>query len=251
MNIVILGGSGLIGTQLAARLQQAGHTVTPASPSTGVNAVTGEGLDQVLAGAQVVVDVTNSPSFEDEAVMHFFRASTQNLLAASARAGLGHYVALSVVGSERVPDSGYFRAKVAQEALIKAGPVPYTIVRATQFFEFLPAIAQVNTEGGAVRLPSAPLQPMASADVAAELARVAQQAPLNGTCEVAGPQALGLDALIRQLFEARGDGREVVTDPAARYFGSPLDARSLVPGRGATLAPTSLAQWLASAPAAH
>ena len=251
MNIVILGGSGLIGKQLAVRLQQAGHTVTPASPSTGVDAVTGEGLDKVLAGADVVVDVTNSPSFEDEAVMHFFRASTQNLLAASARAGLGHCVALSVVGSERVPDSGYFRAKVAQEALIKAGPVPYTIVRATQFFEFLPAIAHANTEGRTVRLPSAPLQPMASADVAAELARVAQRAPLNGTCEVAGPKAMALDALIRQLFEARRDEREVVSDPAARYFGSTLDANSLVPGHGATIAPTSLAQWLASAPAAH
>ena len=246
MHIVILGGSGLIGKQLAVQLEKAGHRVTPASPSTGVNAVTGEGLSQVLAGADAVVDVTNSPSFDDDAVMHFFRASTQNLLAASAQAGVRHLVALSVVGSERVPDSGYFRAKVAQEALIKAGPVPYTIVRATQFFEFLMSVAHVNTEGQTVRLPSAPLQPIASADVAAELARVAQQAPLNSTCEVAGPQAYPLDELVRQVLRARGDGREVVSDPVARYFGSPLDATSLVPAGSAAIGATSLAQWLAA-----
>lgn len=247
MRVVILGGSGLIGRQVAACLQQAGHRVTPASPSTGVNAVTGEGLSQALAGADVVVDVTNSPSFDDAAVMHFFRASTQNLLQACVRAGVRHLVALSVVGAERLPDSGYFRAKVAQEDLIKAGLVPYTLVRATQFFEFLPAIAQANTSGQTVRLPSALLQPIASADVASELARVAPQAPLNGTREVAGPRVYPLDELVQQVLHARGDGREVVSDPDARYFGAPLAANTLVPGGGAHIGETSLAAWLNAA----
>lgn len=246
MNIVIIGGTGLIGKQVTTLLQQAGHAVTAASPSSGVNAVTGEGLDQALAGAQVVVDVTNSPSFEDEAVMHFFRASTQNLLAASQRAGVRHFVALSVVGSERLPESGYFRAKVAQEALIKAGPVPYTLVRATQFFEFLMSVAHVGTVGDTVPLPSAPLQPIAAADVAAALADVAVQVPLNDTCEVAGPEAVPLDALIRRVLEARQDPRKVVSDPNAWYFGTPIDDRSLVPGPGARIAATTLDQWLAN-----
>lgn len=246
MDIVIIGGTGLIGKQVTTLLQQAGHAVTAASPSSGVNAVTGEGLDQALAGAQVVVDVTNSPSFEDEAVMHFFRASTQNLLAASQRAGVRHFVALSVVGSERLPESGYFRAKVAQEALIKAGPVPYTLVRATQFFEFLMSVAHVGTVGDTVPLPSAPLQPIAAADVAAALADVAVQVPLNDTCEVAGPEAVPLDALIRRVLEARQDPRKVVSDPNAWYFGTPIDDRSLVPGPGARIAATTLDQWLAN-----
>ena len=246
MNIVVIGGSGLIGKQLTTLLRQAGHAVTAASPSSGVNAVTGEGLSEALAGAQVVVDVSNSPSFEDEAVMHFFRASTRKLLDASARAGVGHYVALSVVGSERVPASGYFRAKVAQEALIKAGPVPYTIVRATQFHEFLMSIAHVATEGQTVRLPSAPLQPIAASDVAAALADVAVQAPLNGTCEVAGPDAVPLDRLIRQVFQARQDPREVVSDPRATYFGSPLEGNALIAGPNARIGTVSLAQWLSS-----
>ena len=246
MNIVVIGGSGLIGRQLATLLRQAGHTVTAASPSSGVNAVTGEGLSEALAGAQVVVDVSNSPSFEDEAVMHFFRASTRNLLDASARAGVGHYVALSVVGSERVPASGYFRAKVAQEALIQEGRVPYTLVRATQFHEFLMSIAHVATEGQTVRLPSAPLQPIAASDVAEALADVAVQAPLNGTCEVAGPEAVPLDQLVRQVFQARQDRREVVSDPGATYFGSPLEGNALIPGPNARIGKVSLAQWLAS-----
>ncbi|WP_382323602.1 SDR family oxidoreductase [Hydrogenophaga sp. UC242_50] len=246
MNIVVIGGSGLIGRQLATLLRQAGHAVTAASPSSGVNAVTGEGLSEALAGAQVVVDVSNSPSFEDEAVMHFFRASTRNLLDASARAGVGHYVALSVVGSERVPASGYFRAKVAQEALIQEGRVPYTLVRATQFHEFLMSIAHVATEGQTVRLPSAPLQPIAASDVAEALADVAVQAPLNGTCEVAGPEAVPLDQLIRQLFQARQDPRAVVSDPGATYFGSPLEGNALIPGPNARIGKVSLAQWLAS-----
>ncbi len=246
MNIVVIGGSGLIGKQLTALLRQAGHAVTAASPSSGVNAVTGEGLSEALAGAQVVVDVSNSPSFEDEAVMHFFRASTRNLLDVSARAGVGHFVALSVVGSERVPASGYFRAKVAQEALIQAGPVPYTLVRATQFHEFLMPIAQAATEGQTVRLPSAPLQPIAASDVAVALADVAVQAPLNGTCEVAGPEAVPLDQLVRQVFQARQDRREVVSDPRATYFGSPLEGNALIPGPNARIGKVSLAQWLAS-----
>ncbi|MGE0100336.1 MAG: SDR family oxidoreductase [Hydrogenophaga sp.] len=244
MNIVIIGGTGLIGSQLANLLEQAGHAVTRASPSSGVNAVTGEGLSTALAGAQVVVDVTNSPSFEDEAVMHFFRSSTRNLLDACARAGVQHFVALSVVGSERVPDSGYFRAKVAQEALIQAGPVPYTLLRATQFFEFLMPIAQVNTDGQKVRLPSARLQPLASADVAAALADLAVQPPVNGMREVGGPEAIPLDALIRRVFQARKDPREVVTDENARYFGSHIGDGTLVPGPGARLGKITLAQWL-------
>lgn len=246
MNIVVIGGSGLIGRQVTTLLRQAGHAVTAASPSSGVNAVTGEGLSEALAGAQVVVDVSNSPSFEDEAVMHFFRASTRNLLDESARARVAHYVALSVVGSERVPASGYFRAKVAQEALIHEGRLPYTIVRATQFHEFLMSIAHVATEGQTVRLPSAPLQPIAASDVAAALADVAVRAPLNGTCEVAGPEAVPLDQLIRRVFQARRDPREVVSDPQATYFGSPLEGNALIPGAGARIGRVSLAQWLSS-----
>lgn len=244
MKIVVIGGSGLIGKQLATLLRQAGHAVTAASPSSGVNAVTGEGLSEALAGAQVVVDVSNSPSFEDEAVMHFFRTSTRNLLDASARAGVGHFVALSVVGAERVPASGYFRAKVAQETLIQEGRVPYTLVRATQFHEFLMSIAHVATEGETVRLPSAPLQPIAASDVAAALAEVAVQAPVNGTCEVAGPEAVPLDELIRRVFQARQDAREVVSDPRATYFGSPLEGNALIPGPGARIGKMTLGQWL-------
>ena len=203
MNVVIIGGSGLIGKKLAALLQQAGHEVVAASPSSGVNAVTGEGLAEALAGAEVVVDVTNSPSFEDEAVMNFFMSSTRNLLASELAAGLRHHVALSVVGSERVPESGYFRAKVAQEAIIKGSKVPYTIVRATRFFEFLASIADASTQGQTVRVSSAKLQPLAADDVAAALAKVATEAPLNGTCEIAGPQSFRLDELLRRTLRAR------------------------------------------------
>lgn len=244
MNIVIIGGSGLIGRQLAAQLRRGGHAVNAASPSTGVNAVTGEGLATALAGADVVVDVTNSPSFEDEAVMQFFKASTQNLLAAEAAAGVRHHVALSVVGSERLPASGYFRAKVAQEALIRSAGRPYTIVRATQFFEFLASIAHVSTQGRTVRVSSAPLQPMASADVASALARVAVEAPLNGLCEIAGPEPFPLDTLLRRWLQASQDGREVVTDDGAPYFGTRLDDRSLMPAAGARLGTITLDSWL-------
>ncbi len=246
MKAVIIGGSGLIGKKLAALLEQAGHQVTAASPSTGVNAVTGEGLAQALAGAEVLIDVSNSPSFEDEAVMQFFRASTQNLLAAELAAGVRHHVALSVVGSERVPESGYFRAKVAQESIIKGSTVPYTIVRATQFFEFLSSIAHVSTQGQTVRVSSARLQPMAAADVAEALSRIATEAPRNGTCEIAGPESLGLDELMRLTLQASRDPREVVRDDEALYFGTRLDDASLTPGPGARIGRTTLQSWLAT-----
>jgi len=248
MKVVIIGGSGLIGKQLSALLQRAGHEVNAASPSTGVNAVTGEGLDAALAGAQVVVDVSNSPSFEDTAVLNFFKASTKNLMAAEAKAGVKHHVALSVVGADRVPDSGYLRAKVAQELLIKAASVPYTIVRATQFFEFMGAIAQAGTEGQTVRVPSAKLQPMASADVAAALADVVTgNKPLNGICDIAGPQAAPLNELISRVLKTNPqDTRTVVGAADATYFGSRLDDQSLVPLGKATLGKTSLESWLAA-----
>jgi uncharacterized protein YbjT (DUF2867 family) len=247
MKIVIIGGSGLIGKKLSALLLQAGHAVTVASPSSGVDSVTGAGLDQALAGAQVVVDVTNSPLFEDGAVMRFFQASTRNLLAAEAQAGVRHHVALSVVGLERVPDSGYFRAKIAQESLIRSGKVPYTIVRATQFFEFITAIAQAGTRGQAVHLPPALLQPVAAADVAAALAEVVNQAPLNSTCELAGPQAMRMDDAARHVLQAHRDPRNVVADAEATYFGARLAERDLVAGEAARLGRMSLDAWLAAA----
>jgi len=250
MNVVIIGGSGLIGRKLAALLPQAGHEVMAASPSSGVNAVTGEGLAKALAGAEVVVDVTNSPSFEDDAVMTFFKVSTQNLLAAEIAAGVRHHVALSVVGSERAPDSGYLRAKVAQESIIKGSTVPYSIVRATQFFEFLTSIAGPRTQGQIVRASSAKLQPMAADDVAAALAKVATEAPLNGTCEIAGPQAISLDELLRRALRASKDPREVVKDDDALYFGARLDDATLTPGVGARIGTTSLDSWLAGQRAA-
>lgn len=249
MKVVIIGGSGLIGKKLAGLLQQAGHDVTAASPSSGVNSVTGEGLDAALAGAQVVVDVSNSPSFEDTAVLNFFKASAQNLATAEAKAGVRHHVALSVVGADRVPDSGYLRAKVAQESIIRSAGVPYTIVRATQFFEFMNAIAYTNTEGQNVRLPSAPLQPIAATDVAAALADVVNaNKPLNGICDIAGPEAVPLDDLIRRVFKTNPqETRTVVTDENATYFGSKLDQRSLVPLGEARIGKISLEQWLAMA----
>lgn len=250
MKTVILGGSGLIGKKLTRLLQQAGHEVLAASPSTGVDALTGEGLEAALAGAAVVVDVTNSPSFEDEAVMHFFQTSTGNLVSAARRAGVRHLVALSVVGSERLPAAGYFRAKLAQEALIRASGLPHTIVRATQFFEFLMAIAQGGTEGDTVRATSATLQPIAADDVAAALADVVGSAPLDGQCEIAGPQALPLDAMLRRRLQAAGDPRRVVKDDSATYFGAPIDDGTLTPRAGARLGATTLDQWLmANAPA--
>jgi uncharacterized protein YbjT (DUF2867 family) len=244
MKIVIIGGSGLIGKKLAALLQQAGHAVLAASPSSGVNAVTGEGLSQALAGAEVVVDVTNSPSFEDAAVMHFFQASTHNVLAAGLAARVRHHVALSVVGTEGLQGSGYFRAKLRQQELIEASGIPYTIVQATQFLEFLDAIAYSGTTGQDVRLPPALFQPIAADDVAALVAQAAQAEPRNGKLEIAGPQAVGLAALVQQYLAAMGDPRTVITDAQAPYFGVQVNDRSLTPGEGARLGAITYESWL-------
>ena len=245
MKIVVIGGSGLIGAKLVANLRQVGHEVVAASPRSGVNAVTGEGLAQGLAGARVVVDVANAPSFEDKAVLEFFEKSGRNLLAAEAAAGVGHHVALSVVGTERLLASGYFRAKMAQETLIKAAKIPYTIVRATQFFEFVSAIAQEATKGETVRLSPALVQPIVSDDVAAVLAEVAVAAPVNGMIEVAGPESLPLNQLVGQFLAANKDPRKVVPDPKARYYGIELNDQSLRPGANPRLGATRFADWLA------
>ena len=216
MKIVVIGGSGLIGSKLVSKLREQGHEAVAASPNSGVNTLTGEGLAEALKGASVVVDVSNSPSWEDAAVLNFFETSTRNLLAAEAAAGVGHHVALSVVGTERLLESGYFRAKIAQENLIKGSSIPYSIVRATQFFEFVKGIADFSTDGNTVRLPPALIQPMAADDVASEVARIAVGAPVNGTVEVGGPEQFRLDELIRQGLAAGNDPREVVADPHAR-----------------------------------
>src|SRR6478609_9739463 len=244
MKIVVIGGSGLIGKQVVANLRQKGHEVVPASPSSGVNTVTGEGLAQAVAGARVVVDVSNAPSWEDNAVLAFFETSGRNLLAAEAAAGVGHHVALSVVGTDRLLASGYFRAKMAQENLIKASPIPYTIVRATQFFEFVGGIAQFSTEGQTVRLPPALMQPIAADDVAAVLADVALAEPLNGTFDLAGPEPIRQDDLVRQFLKATGDARTVITDPRALYFGITVNDQSLTPGEHPRLGPTRFEDWL-------
>lgn len=245
MKIVVIGGTGLIGSKLVANLRQLGHEVVPASPSTGINAVTGDGLAQALAGASVVVDVANSPSFEDQAVLDFFDRSSRNLLAAEAAAGVKHHVALSVVGTERLLASGYFRAKLVQENLIKAAKVPYTIVRATQFFEFVAGIAHVATEGQTVRLAPVQMQPIVSADVAALLADIAVAAPANGMIEIAGPELIRQDELVRRLFQATGDARQVVADPEALYFRSaPVNDQSLTPGASPRLGSTRFGDWL-------
>ena len=244
MKIVVIGGSGLIGTKLVNKLRQLGHEVVAASPTSGVNTITGKGLAEALAGAQIVVDVANSPSFEDKAVLEFFEMSGRNLLAAEAAAGVGHHVALSVVGTERLLASGYFRAKMAQENLIKASKIPYTILRSTQFFEFVSGIAQSATEGQTVRLSPALVQPVVSDDVAAALADVAVEEPLNGTIELAGPEPIRLDELVRRFLSANQDARQVVADVHARYFGAELNDQSLTPGDNPRLAPTRLEDWL-------
>jgi len=251
MKLVIIGGTGLIGSKLVTRLREHGDEAVPASPDTGVNTLTGEGLAQVLQGASVVVDVSNSPSFEEKAVMEFFTTSTRNLLKYAGAAGVSHYVALSVVGTERIPDSGYLGAKNAQETLIKGAGIPYSIVHATQFFEFIKRIADEATDGTTVRLPHVLIQPMAADDVAKAVGRVAVGPPLNGTVEVAGPQQFRFDELIRQSLAARHDPRAVVADPHARYFGAELGERSLVPAADAQLGEIRLEEWLnQSAPAA-
>jgi uncharacterized protein YbjT (DUF2867 family) len=258
MKFVIVGGTGLIGSKLAKILRQQGHDVTAASPSTGVNTVTGEGLADALAGAQVVVDVANAPSWEDEAVMHFFETSGRNLMTAEAAAGVRHHVALSVVGADRLPDSGYLRAKLAQEKLIRGSSIPYTIVRATQFFEFVGGIAQSASGGQTVRLPSARMQPIAADDVAALLAEVAVGPPQMGLVELAGPEPIRMDELVRRYLSATGDGRRVVVDDGAQYFGTAVDDHSLTPSERPPpgrlrLGSTRFAAWLAAqtAAAAH
>src|SRR3954447_14359382 len=238
MKIVVIGGSGLIGKKLVPILRQQGHEAVPASPSSGVNAVTGDGLAGALAGADAVVDVSNSPSWADAAVMEFFGTSTRNLLAAEAAAGVKHHVALSVVGADRMPDSGYMRAKVNQEKLIEAGGVPYTIVRATQFFEFLGYIADSGAEGDAVRLSTAPMQPLAADDVAAALADVATGTPLGATVELAGPEKMSIAAFVGRFMVAKGDKRKVIEDPQARYYGAVMGDLGIAPGANPRLGPT-------------
>jgi uncharacterized protein YbjT (DUF2867 family) len=242
--IVVIGGSGLIGTKLVNNLRQHGQEVVAASPSSGVNTITGEGLAEALTGAQVVVDVSNAPSWEDKAVLEFFETSERNLSAAEAAAGVGHHVALSVVGTERLLASGYFRAKMAQEDLIKASGIPYTIVRATQFFEFLGGIAQLSTVGQTVHLPPVLWQPIAADDVANELAQVTLGAPVNGMIELAGPEPAGLDELVRRFLGATKDPREVITDVDARYYGLEVNDQSLTPGANPRIGATSFKDWL-------
>ena len=246
MKIVVIGGSGLIGKKLVNDLRQRGHQVVAASPSTGVNTVTGDGLADGLKGAQVVVDVANAPSWDDNAVLAFFETSGRNLLAAEAVAQVGHHIALSVVGTDRLLASGYFRAKMAQENLVKASKIPYTIVRATQFFEFVGGIAQSASEGQAVRLPPALMQPIVSDDVAAALADVAVGAPLNRTVDLAGPEAIRMDDLVRQFLVANGDTRNVITDPQAQYFGVTVNDQSLTPGDNPRIGSTRFEDWLSS-----
>ncbi|MEJ3749441.1 SDR family oxidoreductase [Actinomycetes bacterium KLBMP 9797] len=244
MKIVVIGGTGLIGSKLVGKLRAHGHEAVAASPASGVDTLTGEGLAEVLEGAQVVVDVSNSPSFADDAVLDFFRTSTGNLLDAGEKAGVGHHVALSVVGTERLAASGYFRAKIAQEKIIRDSGRPYSIVHATQFFEFVGSIAQAATDGNTVRLSDARIQPMAAEDVAAAVGRTAVGAPRGGILEVAGPEQFGLDELIRKALAFRGDPREVVTDPDARYFGALLAKDTLLPGAAAQLSTTRFEEWL-------
>ncbi|MEV5204716.1 SDR family oxidoreductase [Streptomyces sp. NPDC053720] len=245
MKVVVIGGTGLIGSKLVAKLNEHGHQAVPAAPNTGVNTLTGEGLAEVLEGAQVVVDVSNSPSFEDDAVMEFFRTSTANLLKAEAGVGVNHHVALSVVGTEHLQESGYFRAKQAQEELIKASGIPYSIVHATQFFEFMKGIAAEATDGDTVRLAPVKIRPIYSDDVAAAVGRTAVGAPVNGLVEVAGPDTFQLDELIRKGLTAKNDPRTVVTDPHATYFGATLQETTLLPGPDAHIADTRFADWLA------
>ncbi len=244
MKIIVIGGTGLIGTKVVKILRDKGHEVVAASPSKGINSVTGEGLAAALVGARVVVDVANAPSWEDKAVLEFFDTSGRNLLAAEAGAGVGHHVALSVVGTERLLAGGYFRAKMAQENLIKASPIPHTIVRATQFFEFVGGLAKSATEGQTVRLPPVLMQPIASDDVAAAIADAALAEPLNGTVDLAGPESIRQDDLVRRFLKATGDGRTVTTDPKALYYGIAVNDQSLTPGDNPRLGPTRFSDWL-------
>lgn len=244
MRIVIIGGTGLIGSKVVARLREEGHDAVPASPASGVNTLTGEGLAEVLAGAAVVVDVSNSPSLENTAALHFFQTSTANLLQAEAAAGTRHHVALSVVGTNRLAESGYFRAKLVQERLIERSPLPYSIVHATQFFEFLEGIADAATVGNTVRLAPILVQPIAAEDVGRAVASVSVAAPVHGIVEVAGPEQFRLDDLVRRKLSVRGDPRELIADPRARYFGAALGERTLLPGEDPALGEIRFVDWL-------
>jgi uncharacterized protein YbjT (DUF2867 family) len=247
MKIVVIGGTGLIGSKLVTKLKQQGHEAVAASPKSGVNALTGEGLAAVLAGADTVVDVANAPSWEPAAVLEFFQRSSKNLVAAEAAAAVKHHVALSIVGTDRSPDNGYFRAKLAQEAVIKSASVPYSIVRATQFFEFLSAIAETGVHEGKIVVPSALFQPIAASDVVDRLAEVATGQPLNGTIDIAGPEKAPFNEFIARRLKASGDARPVVGDPKAPYFGALIDDKSLNPLGEAWLGTTPLTKWLATA----
>jgi uncharacterized protein YbjT (DUF2867 family) len=244
MKIVVIGGTGLIGSKLVKKLQEKGHDALAAAPNTGVNTITGEGLKEALSGAQVVVDLANAPVWEDKAVLEFFETSGRNLMAAETAAGVKHHLALSIVGSDRSPDSGYLRAKVAQENLIKASGIPYTILRSTQFFEFVGGIVKSGTEGDVVRLSPALFQPIASDDVVATLAELTLAAPLNGTVEVAGPEACPMDKFARKFLAANGDKRKVIADVHWRYFGAELNDRSLTPGDRPRLGSIRFDDWL-------
>jgi uncharacterized protein YbjT (DUF2867 family) len=249
MKIVVIGGTGLIGSNLVEKLREGGHDPLPASPDSGVDTLTGEGLQEALEGAQVVVDVSNAPAWDDAAVMDFFQTSSRNILAAETAAGVSHHITLSVVGTDRLLDSGYFRAKLAQEETVQAGSVPYTILRATQFFEFIGRIADSSTEGDTVRLPPVLVQPEAADDVAAALADVAVSAPVNGIIELAGPEPFRFDELTRRVLSANNDPRRVTADVRARYFGAELDEHSLTPGENPRIAPTLLEDWLSQSTA--
>jgi uncharacterized protein YbjT (DUF2867 family) len=244
MKIIVIGGSGLIGSKLVTKLREHGHEAVAASPKSGINTLTGEGLAEVLKGASVVVDVTNAPSWEDAAVMNFFETSTRNLLTYEASAGVGHHVALSVVGTDRLSESGYFRAKIVQQKLIKGGTIPYSIVQATQFFEFLKQLADISFDGKKVRLPDALFQPMAADDVASAVGRIAVGPPINGTVEIGGPEPFRLDELVRRRLTSLNDSREVVADPNARYSGAKIGELTLVPGKDARLGETRFETWL-------
>jgi uncharacterized protein YbjT (DUF2867 family) len=247
MKIVIIGGTGLIGSKTAVRLRNKGHEVLAVSPNTGVNTITGEGLADALTGAEVVIDLANAPSWEDKAVLEFFETSGRNLLAAEAKAGVKHHIALSIVGTERLPENGYFRAKLAQERLIKESPIPYTIVHSTQFMEFLKGIADEATVGTVARLSPAAFQPIAADDVADAVAEVALAKPTNGTIEIAGPERAPMNEIIARYLKATNDTRRVEADAHARYFGSELNDQSIVPGEGARLGTTNFNDWFRQA----
>jgi uncharacterized protein YbjT (DUF2867 family) len=255
MKIVVIGGTGLIGSKLVNKLREHGHEAVAAAPNTGVNTITGEGLTEVLNGAAAVVDVSNSPSWDDAAVLKFFETSTRNLLTYEASAGVGHHVALSVVGTQQLSESGYFRAKIAQENLIKESSIPYTIVHATQFFEFLKGLADISMVGDKVHLPPVLFQPMAADDVASGVARIAEDQPVNGIVEIGGPEQFRVYELVRRRLASLNDPREVIADPNARYSGAKISEKTLLPGNNARLGETRFETWLfqqtAEIPSAH